>query len=80
MTAVCMRSRATAQVKSFHRIYTLGLTWRLVRCLTLQQHQSQAKKKMFTATLGAINKRGFYLTHAGAKEADGLLEGIELGG
>jgi hypothetical protein len=65
----------TGQILPSH-IYP-RITWRLVRCLTLQQHQSQARKKMFTATLGAIEKRGFYLTHAGAKEADGLPEGIE---
>jgi hypothetical protein len=55
------------------------ITWRLVRCVPLQRLQSQANQKMFTATLDAIKKRGFYLTHAGAKEADGLLKGIELG-
>jgi hypothetical protein len=35
---------------------------------------------MFRVTLDAIKKRGFYLTHAGAKEADCFLEGIERAG
>jgi hypothetical protein len=67
----------TGQILPSH-IYP-RIRWRLVRCVTLQRHQSRAKKKRFTATLDAIKKRGFYLTHAGAKEADGLLEGIERG-
>jgi hypothetical protein len=67
----------TGQILPSH-IYP-RITWRLVRCVTLQRHQSQAKKKMFTATLDAVKKHGFYLTHAGTKEVDALLEGIERG-
>ena len=41
------------------------VSWRLERCVTLHRYQKQVNKKVITATLKAIRKHGFYLTHAG---------------
>jgi hypothetical protein len=55
----------TGQILPSH-IYP-RISWRLERCVTLHRHHNPANKKVITATLKAIRKRGFYLTHAGGE-------------
>jgi hypothetical protein len=55
----------TGQILPSH-IYP-RISWRLERSVTLQRPQNPASKKIITATLDAIKKRGFYLTHACAE-------------
>jgi hypothetical protein len=54
----------TGQILPSH-IYP-RIRWGLERCVTFQRHQNRANMKIITATLNAIVKRGFYLTHAGS--------------
>ena len=50
------------------------IRWRFERCVAIQPNQKPAKKEAVTATLDAIKKHGFYLTHAGP-EFVGLADG-----
>jgi hypothetical protein len=55
----------TGQILPSH-IYP-RISWRLERCVTLHRHQNPANKKFISATLKAIRKCGFFLTHAGGE-------------
>jgi hypothetical protein len=45
------------------------IRWRYDRRLTLRSHKDNANQEFIKATLAAVEKHGFYLTHA-AMEAD----------